>query len=108
MLASTRRRLEMGARALEFSRQQPNPSAGYAAAVARLEERLTRAKVVERQEVDGRSEVRAASVRKRELRRLVRGAHLNHPSNVAQTPQPEVKPGPDGTSPTPGEVRPAA
>ena len=84
MLASTRRRLEMGARALEFSRQQPNPSAGYAAAVARLEERLTRAKVVERQEVDGRSEVRAASVRKRELRRLVRGAHLNHLSNVAQ------------------------
>ena len=51
MLASTRRRLEMGARALEFSRQQPNPSAGYAAAVARIEERLTRAKVVERQEV---------------------------------------------------------
>ena len=84
MLAKTRRKLEMGSRVLEFSRQHPDTSAGYAAAAARLQERLTRATQLARQEVDGRSEVRAASARKRELRRLVKQAHLNHLANVAE------------------------
>jgi hypothetical protein len=84
MLAKTRRKLEMGARVLEFSRIHPDTSAGYTSAVARLQELLTRAEQLARQEVDGRTDVRASTVRKQELRRLVRQAHLNHLTNVAR------------------------
>jgi hypothetical protein len=84
MLARTRRKLEMGARVLEFSRLHPDTSAGYVAAATRLQELLARASQLARQQVDGRSEVRSASVRKRELRRLMKQAHLDHLSNVAE------------------------
>lgn len=40
MKAKTRRKLEMGARALIFSRVHPDPTPGYAVALARLEDRL--------------------------------------------------------------------
>ena len=43
MNAKVRRKLEMGRRAHEFSRANPDASAGYVAALARLEERLARA-----------------------------------------------------------------
>jgi hypothetical protein len=74
----------MGARVLEFSRMHRDTSAGYASAVTRLEELLGRADLLARQEVDGRSDVHAATARKRELRRLVKQAHLNHLSSVAR------------------------
>jgi hypothetical protein len=81
--AKTRRKLEMGKRVLEFSRMHSDTSPGYVAAAARLQERLARADQVARQQIDGRSEVHAATARKRELRRLMKQAHLDHLSNVA-------------------------
>lgn len=84
MRAKTRKKLEMGKSVLEFSRKHPDPSPGYAAAVALLQERLARADQLARQQIDGRSEVHAATARKRELRRLMKKAHLDHLSNVAE------------------------
>jgi hypothetical protein len=84
MRAKTRRKLEMGQRVLEFSRQNPDQSAGYVAAAARLQERLTRAAELARQQVDGRAEIRVATGRKRELRRLMMQAHLDHLASVAE------------------------
>ena len=40
MNAKSRRKLEMGARALDFSRAHPDASPGYTAAMTRLEERV--------------------------------------------------------------------
>jgi hypothetical protein len=93
MRARTRRKLEMGARVLEFSRLHPDPSPGYVAAATRLQELLNRATHLARQQLDGRSEVRAATARKRELRRLMRRGHLDHVISVAQiaaADQPEL------------------
>src|SRR5215213_9081398 len=90
MRAKSRRKLEMGRRVLEFSRKYPDPSPGYASAVARLQQRLERADHLARQQVDGRTEVRVATGRKRELRRLMMQAHLDHLANVAQIASTEV------------------
>jgi hypothetical protein len=84
MRAVTRRKLEMGQRVLEFSRKHSDPSAGYAAATARLQDRLTRADQLARQQVDGKAEIKVATGRKRELRRLMLQAHLDHLANVAE------------------------
>jgi hypothetical protein len=84
MRALSRRQLEMGQRVLEFSRQHPDPSPGYVAAAARLQERLERAQQLARQQVDGQSEVRTSTLRKAELRRLMLSAHLRHLASVAQ------------------------
>ena len=74
----------MGTRVLEFSRQYPDPSPAYVAAAVRLQERLNRADELARQQNDGRSEVRVATGRKRELRRLIMRAHLDHLASVAR------------------------
>jgi hypothetical protein len=84
MRARTRRKLEMGVRVLEFSRQHPDPSPGYVAAATRLEERLARAGELARQQLDGVSEVHASTARKRDLRRMMKLGHLNHLISVAQ------------------------
>ena len=93
VLATTRRKLNMGTRVLEFSRQYPDPSPAYAAAAARLQERLDRADELARQQNDGRTEVRVATGRKRELRRLMLRAHLDHLASVARvasSEEPEI------------------
>jgi hypothetical protein len=84
MRAKTRRKLEMGKRVLEFCRQHRDPSPGFVATAARLEELLARGDQLVRQQIDGVSEVHAATARKRELRRLMLAAHLDHLINVAQ------------------------
>jgi hypothetical protein len=84
MRAKSRRKLEMGRRVLEFIRQHPDPSPGFAAATARLQERLARADQLARQQLDGRSEVFAATARKADLRRMMLRAHLDHLTSVAQ------------------------
>jgi hypothetical protein len=92
--AKTRKKLEMGRSVLEFSRLHPDPSPGYVAAVARLQERLARAEQLARQQIDGRSEIHAATVRKRELRRFMIKAHLDHLTSVAEVAaveEPEVR-----------------
>jgi hypothetical protein len=83
MNAEIRRKLEMGIRALEFSRAHPDASAGFATAMARLEERITRAEGLATQERAGVITERAATARKRELRRVLKRTLLNHLTRVA-------------------------
>jgi len=83
----------MGRQVLEFNRLHPDTGPGFASAVARLQERLARADQLARQQYEGRSEVHAATARKRKLRQVMRSAHLDHLINVAQiasVEQPEV------------------
>ena len=90
MNAKARRKLEMGARALDFSRAHPDASPGYTAAMTRLEERLARGERLASQQREGQLEVRAASARKAELRRAMRRAHLSHLAQVAKVAAREV------------------
>jgi hypothetical protein len=90
MNAKARRKLEMGARALEFSRTHPDASPGYAAALARLEDRLNRARALASQQRDGILQSRTATARKRELRRTMKEAHLQHLASVARIASDEV------------------
>ena len=84
MKAATRRIIEMGTRVLNFSQAHPNPSAGYAAALSRLEENLARADQLSEQQRTGIIEVRTATGQKRELRRTIRRTHLVHLARVAE------------------------
>ena len=84
MLAKTRRKLNMGSRVLEFSKHHQDTSAGYVTAVTRLTDRLARAAQLGRQHVSARSEVRQATAKKLELRRMIRRTHLDHLLSVAQ------------------------
>ena len=90
MNAKTRRRIEMGTRALNFSRAHPDARPGYAAALSRLEERLTRAEELASQQRQGIMEVRAATARKFDLRRTMRRTHLVHLARVADVAAKEV------------------
>jgi hypothetical protein len=90
MNSKTRRKLEMGRRALDFSRDHPDPSAGSAATLARLEERLGRAEKLAAQQRDGILQSRAATARKKELRRTMKQAHLEHLASVAAIASREV------------------
>ena len=72
MNAKTRNKLEMGFRALEFSRAHPDESPGYAAALARLEELLNRSTEVAARQRDGLLEVRAATAGRVELTHSMR------------------------------------
>ncbi|HYC33807.1 MAG TPA: hypothetical protein VEB59_16070 [Gemmatimonadales bacterium] len=84
MDARSRRRLEMGSRALEFSRAHPEESPGYQTTVSRLEELLVRAKEVAAQQRSGLLAARTAAARKSELRDTMRKAHLGHLAQVAK------------------------
>ena len=90
MNARTRRKLEMGARALSFSREHDDASAGYIAAVARLADRLVLADHLAQQQRSGTLQVRAATSRKRYLRRTLRRGHLAHIIRVARVAAREV------------------
>ena len=68
---SIRRKLDMAGRARDFSRTHPDPNPGYTAAIARLEERLTRAEALARQEVAGHLAVTGAVVNKEQLRQEI-------------------------------------
>lgn len=90
MNAKTRRKIEMGTRALNFSRARPDGSPGYAAAISRLEERLTRAQQLAEQQRDGILGVRAATMKKHELRKIMRRTQLMHLSLVAEAAAKEL------------------
>ena len=93
MRAKSRRKIEMGQRVLEFIRQNPDLGPGFASATARLKERVARARQLAQQQLDGRSEVSDATARKRDLRRTMLRAHLDHLTSVAQvaaTEDPEL------------------
>jgi hypothetical protein len=86
----TRSRLEMGARALAFSRAHPDESAGYTGALTELEGLLARSDQLTDQQRLGIQQVRAATARKRELRREIRQQHLVHVARAAQRAAREV------------------
>ena len=73
----------MGSRALGFSIAHPDASPGYATTLARLEERLTRARQLIDLQRGGIGEVRSATVQKRELRKTMRRTQLMHLARVA-------------------------
>ena len=54
----TRKRLEMGKRALKFCRAHPSTDPGYLALLARLEALMARAEELERQEKIAEEELR--------------------------------------------------
>ena len=74
----------MGMRVLEWGREHPDASPGYASAVSRLEDRLKRAELLAEQQRNGILEVRRATRRKEELRRTMKQAHLSHLGSVAE------------------------
>jgi hypothetical protein len=84
MKSKTRRKLEMGSRALEFSQAHPDDSPGYTAALAQLQEQLARSEQLAGQQRQGVVEVRAATARKRDLRRSMRQQQLVHVARAAQ------------------------
>ena len=84
MNARVRRIVEMGRRALGFSRANPDESAGYAAALTRLEELVTGADLLADQQLNGIRAVRNATAKKAELRRQIKSAHMGHLSNISR------------------------
>jgi hypothetical protein len=84
------RRLEMGARALEFSQAHPVDSPGYTTAVQQLEEQLARAEQLGKEQERGITEVHAASARRKELKRSIRWSLLLHLTGVAERAGKEV------------------
>ena len=80
----------MGASAAKFSRGRPDQSQGYEAALSGVEERLARAEVAVAEQRSGLLEVHACAVRKQELRRTIREAHLAHIAQVAKATRREA------------------
>jgi hypothetical protein len=60
MNAQSRRKIEMGTRALEFSRAHPDIDAGYGVAAAKLEQLVARAGQIATAQRDGLIHTRAA------------------------------------------------
>lgn len=84
MNAVTRRKLDMGDRALNFSRAHPDSSTGYQAALTALEQRLARAKQLADVQQQGIDKRKAANHRKAELRQQMRKGQLRHLARVAR------------------------
>lgn len=90
MRAVMRRKMEMGERVLTFSRANPDPDAGYAVAVARLEQDLAKAEALAVQERSGALAERTANRRKRILRDAVQQELLPHLAHVGEAAAREV------------------
>jgi hypothetical protein len=84
MNAESRRKIEMGTRALEFSRAHPDSEPGAAALTARLEQLLARATETATAQRDGLIHVHAASARKQELRRAMLEVPIAHLAEVGR------------------------
>jgi hypothetical protein len=82
MNAHSRRRVEMGTRALEFSRAHPDsePGGGF----ARLEQLIARANQAAAAQRDGIIQVRAARSRKEDLRRAMLQVPIAHLAEVGR------------------------
>ena len=74
----------MGDRALNFSLAHIDASPGYAAALAALQERLTRARQLAEIQQDGINQRKAANRRKSELRLQMQKTQLRHLARVAE------------------------
>ncbi len=84
MNAQVRRKIEMGMRALEFSRAHPDVDPGYAGAAAKLEQLMARAREGSANQLSGIVDSRAGSARKGELRRIMLEVHMAHLAEVGQ------------------------
>ena len=84
MNAVSRRKIEMGARALEFSQTRPDTEPAMAATVARLEQLLARATETATVQREGLVHVHAAAARKEELRRQMRDVPIAHLAEVGR------------------------
>ena len=84
MDADSRRKIEMGVRALEFSLAHPDTEPTMAATVARLEQLLARAKATATVQRDGFVHVHAAAARKKELQRQMRNVPIAHLAEVGR------------------------
>jgi hypothetical protein len=84
MDAKVRRQVEMGKRALLFSREHPDPSRGYQTSVGRLAGLVEVAEQLLRQQQQGAIDVHAAAMRKVDLRRKMKLVHLPHMASAAQ------------------------
>jgi hypothetical protein len=76
--------MEMGRRALEFTRAHPDSEPGSEVVVARLEQLVARANEVAAAQRDGIIQVRSASGRKRELRREMLEVPIAHLAEVGR------------------------
>jgi hypothetical protein len=90
MKSKTRRRIEMGRSVVAFSEAHPDVSAGHATTLSSLKDRLARAAELIRLQRDGFSEVRGATVQKRDLRRIIARTQLRHVAQVAELAASEV------------------
>ena len=71
MNARFRAVFQMGKSVLQISRDRPDPSAGYVAALARLADHWITEKRSRSQQMDGLRDVSAATERKKEVRRTL-------------------------------------
>jgi hypothetical protein len=77
--------IEMSNRVLAFSREHPDPSPGYSAALSRLENGVAEADVLAARQRDGIIAVRTATTQKRVIRRQIRRTHMVHFMRVAES-----------------------
>ncbi len=84
MNAQSRRRIEMGKRALEFSRAHPDTEPATAIVTTRLEQLVARAEDTATAQRNGLIHVRAASARKEELRRDMLTVPIAHLAEVGR------------------------
>jgi hypothetical protein len=84
MNAESRRKIEMGKRALEFCRAHSDTEPAMATTLARLEQLLARAEDTATAQRNGLIHVRAASARKAELRRQMRDVPIAHLAEVGR------------------------
>src|SRR5919112_5968443 len=82
MNSESRRKIEMGRRALEFCVAHPDTEPGTATVVSRLEQPVARAEDTATAQRNGLLQVRAATLRKRELRRAMRAGPIAHLDGV--------------------------
>ena len=93
MNSDIRRKLEMAARARDFSLAHPSPEPSYATILGRLEERITRAEALATQQRSGVLAVRASTARRKELRERLNQSLLKHLvrcGEAASKEQPEL------------------
>src|SRR5688572_17087706 len=92
MDAHSRRRVEMGTRALEFSRAHPDSAPGASDVVARLEQLIARANDTAAAQRNGLIQVRAAAAQKEKLRRAMQVpiAHLAEVGRAAAREEHEL------------------
>ena len=84
MNADSRKKIEMGTRALEFSRAHPDTEAGTAIVATRLEQLVARAEDTATAQRNGLIQVRAASARKDEIRRWMLDVPIAHLAEVGR------------------------